>query len=48
MIALCILHKSAEDRLFYLTEQIFVCLLETYKLGVVNPTGMNTNLLRFA
>jgi hypothetical protein len=48
VIALCILHKSAEDRLFYLTEQIFVCLLETYKPGVVNPTSTNTNLLRFA
>jgi hypothetical protein len=48
MIALCILPKSAEDALFYLTKQIFVCLLETYKLGVVNPTSANANLLRFA
>jgi hypothetical protein len=31
MIALCVLSKSEEDGMFFLTEQIFVCLLQTYK-----------------
>jgi hypothetical protein len=48
MIALCILSKTAEDGLYYLTEQIFVCLLETYKPSVVNPSGTSTNMLGFA
>ncbi|KAJ8116623.1 hypothetical protein OPT61_g1993 [Boeremia exigua] len=31
MIALCILPATANDGLFYLTEQIFICLLQTYQ-----------------
>ncbi|KAI4639082.1 hypothetical protein J4E93_009572 [Alternaria ventricosa] len=46
MIALCILAKTAEDGMFFLTEQIFVCLLETYKPNVADPSRATLGTLR--
>jgi hypothetical protein len=47
MIALCELNDSQPDSMFYLTEQIFVCLLQTYRKDVVpqaNETKTDANL----
>ncbi|KAH8623770.1 hypothetical protein IG631_21475 [Alternaria alternata] len=48
MIALCVLSATAEPGLFYLTEQLFVCLLQTYKSDLLSPTIADSGLLTFS
>ena len=45
MISLCVLSATAEPGLFYLTEQLFVCLLQTYKPDLLSPTIADSGLL---
>jgi hypothetical protein len=48
MISLCVLSATAEPGLFYLTEQLFVCLLQTYKPDLLSPTIADSGLLAFS
>ena len=48
MIALCVLSVTAEPGLSYLTEQLFVCLLQTYKPDLLSPTIADSGLLAFS
>jgi hypothetical protein len=48
MIALCVLSATADPGLFYLTEQLFVCLLQTYKPELTSPTITDSSLLVFS
>ncbi|KAI4604615.1 hypothetical protein J4E80_011014 [Alternaria sp. BMP 0032] len=47
MIALCVLPNTADHGLYYLTEQIFVCLLDTYRPDVVDPSHTSPEMLPF-
>jgi hypothetical protein len=50
MIALCIIDVHADDGVFYLFEQLFVCLLQTYRDDVIGSGGrdITIDLLKFA
>jgi hypothetical protein len=45
MIALCVLSATANPGMFYLTEQLFVCLWQTYKPDLTSPTTTDSSLL---
>ncbi|OAL57079.1 hypothetical protein IQ07DRAFT_594504 [Pyrenochaeta sp. DS3sAY3a] len=47
MIALCILPGATEEGLFYLVEQIFLCLLQTYKEELIQTDRTNPSMLSF-
>jgi hypothetical protein len=47
MVALCVLPKTADNGLYYLTEQIFVCLLDTYRPDIVNQSDTRPAMLNF-
>ncbi|USP82788.1 hypothetical protein yc1106_10062 [Curvularia clavata] len=47
MIALCVLPPGEDSGLHYLAEQIFVCMLQTYRSEVLDQGGENIHLLNF-
>lgn len=47
MIALYILPVARDDGLYYLTEQIIICLLETYRLDAAYLDSTRPHMLRF-
>jgi hypothetical protein len=48
MIALCILDADSEhEAMFFLVEQIYVCLLETYREGLLKAGIANTDMLKY-
>ncbi|KAF2125477.1 hypothetical protein P153DRAFT_113999 [Dothidotthia symphoricarpi CBS 119687] len=46
-VALCVLDSTLEHGFFYLTEQIFVCILETYRAILSIPSSGNANTISF-
>lgn len=46
MFALCILGESEEKSMYFLTEQVFVCLLQTYRPSVLLSTVTDTEYLK--
>lgn len=47
MIALCILPVDGDDGLYYLTEQMIICLLETYRPDAAYLDSAKLHMLRF-